>query len=549
MSGAGKLASELIQALLKARKNLRLYPENNPIYSQTVAETHRRMGAYFDEFGSLELFISRNEIKREEEVVFSSEQKEDNLALMLFRDGLRSLTFNVGLDKEELQSFLLILSVDFDSENVEEDIVTMLWEQDFHNIRYQVDESILMEGEDYEEKAVKQATEDANTEGGVGSAYAEAQAMDEPVEGIVPISVSNEDLELLEKEVEKEKQSKVPKLIDIMFELLYSSESLEEFKDISAVVKNALEFLVKNKHLTAAVEITKRVKEMVDKVKNAEAQKLLLGVVSYAGSPEIVGVIGEWLDSKKGVNEAVFKDYVSVLESASIPQFINLLGELQTISGRKGAIYALSVLGKKDLKPLVAGLNDSRWFVVRNIVVIMRNINEKRVLDYIDPVMSHKEPRVIKEAIKLLGDMGGPKSIKLLAAQMKSVDHSTRVLAAQALSRTGSPEGKLGLIEMIMDKDFQNSELAEMKPFFEALSRYRSRDVFDFYMGMLDKTPFFGRNKYNEMKACAIYGLGLLGSTQALPALEELMGAKDKIISDYAVMSIKRIQNVQQQRK
>jgi len=538
-------AEDALQAILKAKRNLRLYPANNPIYAQMAADTYRKVMKYFEFADTMELTISRSDIRLGPDIVYHSDGKEDNLALFLFRDGLRNLTLSSGLKEDELLDFMDVISRDFDAEDVEDDLITMLWEKEFQNISYKIDDSDLTdEDEDYEEVAEAQAKRGANEDANVGHAYEEATADESPVEGIVPINVSEEDLKALEKEFEDEKKSKFPKLIEILFDILYSSDSIEEFRDVVDIISNAVDFCVRNANLTVAINIFRRVREVLDRTKTPEAKKELERLLAFAGSPQLTKTIGEWLDSKKGVNEAVFKEYVSILGPSSIPHFISLLASLETIAGRKAAIYALSVIGRKDFKALAKGLGDERWFVVRNIVVTFKSIGDKRALDFLPKVINHPEPRVRKEAIKLYGEMGGPGAVNPIREHLYSNDHSVEVIAAQALSRIGTDSAKAALIEKITSKGFQELELSGMKPFFEALARFRVMDVFEFLMKMLDKSPFFGRTKYNEMKACAIYALGLIGSPKALPVLEEQKAGKDRVVSEYAASAIKRIQNV-----
>jgi len=541
-----KHAEDALQAILKAKRNLRLYPVNNPIYTQMASETYKKVMKFFDVSDTMELTISRSDIRLGSELVYHSDGKEDNLALFLFRDGLRTLTFGQGLREDELLDFMDVISTDFDAEGVEDDLITMLWNKEFQNISYKIDDSDLSdEDENYEEVAEAQAREGANEEENVGKAYEETVEDNSPVEGIVPIAVSDEDLKLLEKEFEDEKKSKFPKLVEILFDMLYSSDSIDEFKDVVDIISNAVDFCVRNANLSVAISIFRRAREVLERTKTPQAKKELERLLAFAGSPALTKIIGEWLDSKQGINEAVFKEYVSILGPSSIPTFISLLASLETIAGRKAAIYALSVIGRKDFKALAKGLGDERWFVVRNIVVTFRSIGDKRALDYLPKVLNHKEPRVRKEAIKLFGEMGGASAVNHIREHLFSEDHTVEVVCAQALSKIGTDVAKTALIEKITSKGFQEMDLSGMKPFFEALARFRVMDVFEFLMKMLDKSPFFGRTKYNEMKACAIYALGLIGSPKALQVLEEQRASKDRVVSEYAASAIKRIQNVQ----
>jgi hypothetical protein len=149
-----KEAKDILQTLIKTKKTLRMYPQNNPIYVKTLDESYAKFKSFFDYKDNLILRIKHNSISYNSEQIYYNTEKEDNLALFFFKDGLRELTFKKGLLREELEEFLKIIAFDFDREVVDDDIVTLLWEKDFQNIQYVVDEAVLvdLDEEDYETK-------------------------------------------------------------------------------------------------------------------------------------------------------------------------------------------------------------------------------------------------------------------------------------------------------------------------------------------------------------------------------------------------------------
>ncbi|MBM4137384.1 MAG: hypothetical protein FJ241_11210, partial [Nitrospira sp.] len=154
-----KVVKELLQKLIKAKKTLRMYPQGNPIYVKTLEDLYTRFKSFFDYQDELTLKIGQNTIVYDSEQVYYNPGKEDNIALFLFKDGIREITFKKELLQEELEEFLKVIVVDFDremDEMSEDDMVTLLWEKDFQNIQYVVDETFLMDeiDEDYERKAV-----------------------------------------------------------------------------------------------------------------------------------------------------------------------------------------------------------------------------------------------------------------------------------------------------------------------------------------------------------------------------------------------------------
>jgi len=537
----GRSASEVIASLQRARKNLRIYPSNNPIYKRTVEETYKKFMEFFQYMDDLELRIQRSEFVLGEEVVYAGTDKEENLALFFFRDGLRSLTFNVKMTQDELLKFLNVMAADLDSEDVEEDLVTLLWEKDFVSIKYKVDDSVLVEDESFQQQAEEKAKENPTSEGVMQQAVEEAPA-DEEAAPIAPMPVTNEDLEKLAKDIEAYGKDSVERLTDILFDMLYASADIDEFKDVARIMQNSVEYSAENNDLKGALKIFSRVKDVIQKSKSEKVKQTLIDVLSSAGSGGLMKIIGTRLDTKEGIKDEDFKEYVSVLGTGAIPKLIELLGNLQTIQGRKKAIMALTFVGRRDIKAVAKGLADQRWFVVRNVVLVLRETKDKKALEYIARALGHEEPRVRREAIKGISDLKGLKYIDRLVDHLHDEDQGVKVSAAAALGKLRNMMGLDALIARVTEKAMLEEDPVLLKKFFEAIASFKYDDVIGFLEDILRKNPFFGRAAYNELKEAAIHCVGMLGDPRANDLLEELADSKVKQISDGAKIAMKRIQ-------
>jgi HEAT repeat protein len=533
-------AAEVVAALQRARKNLRIYPSNNPIYMRTVEEAYKKTMQFFEYADELVLKIQRNEFLLGDESIYTGVDNEENLALIFFRDGLRMITFTKDLDQDELLKFLLVLAADLDLEDVEEDLVTLLWEKDFINIKYKVDDSALVEDEGFQQESEEKALENPTTEGAMKEAF-EAPPEEDETPLIKPMPISEEDMFKLEKQIETYGEGAVEKLIDILFDLLYASESLDELKRVVAVIQRAVEHSATENDLPGALNIFRRVKDIIKTSKSENVKKALSDVLSSASSKGMMKIIGDRLDAKEGIDTKEFKEYVGVLSISSIPNMVEMLGELKTIQGRKMTIKALTFVGKRDIPTLARGLKDSRWYVIRNIVLILRETKDKRALAFIVKAAGHEDPRVRKEVIKGISELGGVKYIKHLVEMLHDSDQSVSTASASVLGRLRTRVGLEALIERVTDKNLMEQDPLMIKKYFESMSYFKYDDVIDFLEDLLKKNPFFGRSSYNELKAQAIYCLGLIGDKRALPLLEELKGSKVKHISDYATTAINRI--------
>jgi HEAT repeat protein len=536
-------AKEIVQAFLKAKKTVRMYPDNNPIYLRTVDDVFQKFQDFFGSRDELGLRIKQNEIFLDSEQIYHNTEKEDNLALFFFKDGIRELTFKKDLSRQEMEEFLKIIALDFDREAVDDDIVTLLWERDFQGIKYVVDEAFLLEDDAYEAEAVREAKDKSPKADELLKAYADAFRAEDVTE-ISIVNLSDKDLQVLVREIEKDQEEKTGKLSEILFEMLFQAESTDEFHDICRFFSDVIVYALGHGDLKTAVGIMKRAGEIMQSPASSEAAKGEMGVLSATvSSPELVRIVGEILDAAMPVDEELLKEYVSFLDKNAIAPFIAILGDMKNIHGRKQVINILVTLGRKDLPALAKGLHDSRWYLVRNIIYVLRLIGDKKAVEYLLGTARHSDVRVRKESIKALGELKSPLSLQTLKDALDDEDSSVRRLAAKSLGSSGSETAKRMLIEKISGKDFRSREFEEKKEFFEALTHWNSPDIADFMVQTLKKRSFFRRSSLDENRACAAYCLGLMHSKDALPVLSKLRDSGNPLLKEYATTAVRRIEH------
>lgn len=539
-----KSAKEVVNAVLKARKTFRMYPESNPMYSRILDDTYGKFRDYLDFKEAFVLKIKQNELYCDSTQVYSSAQKEDNLALFLFKDGLREITFKKDFSREELEDFLRIITVDYERMMFDDDVVTMLWEKDLPNIKYVVDESFLVdEDENYEEKATAETKEKAASFDEISRAYSDAFS-EESAKEISIVPLTDRDLQVLVKEIEADfSENKIKKLISIIFEILYQAETNSDYEDIVYFLKGAIEFSLSHGDLGSALNIMKRVSEFNSGAAVPEGMKKYLNlVVNFASSEGAIKVLREFLDSSVDIDENIASEYVKFLDKNAIQPFIRILGELKTIPGRKVAINALVALGSKDIPSIAKGLYDTRWYVVRNVIYILGKIGDKRAVDYLVRNVNHSDVRIRKEVVKALGDIGSQNVLLTLKQCLEDPDVQIRTSAARSIGNVASVAAKNMILQAISDKSFTGKDFNEKKEFYEVLSRWKDKDVIEFLLKALAKKSFFRRKLNDENRACAAYALGLTGSRESLQILKDLANSKNLQLREYAGNAVRRIE-------
>jgi len=276
-----KEARDILQNIVKAKKTFRMYPENNPIYMKTLEESYAKFRHYFDYKDSLSLKIKQNSIYYDSEQIYFNQEKEDNLALFFFKDGLRELTFKKGMLLEELEEFLKITAMDFDRDAVDDDIVILLWERDFQNIHYVVDDSILVDIDDegYATTAEEKGQEKVTDVNDLMKAYSDG-FMEDEVKTIAIVPLADKDLQMLVKELEKDATDKVGKLVTILFEIIYQADMQSDIEDTITFLNDAVRFSMTHGDIQTVLHVMKNAKQTMDDPSCPDDEKKYLKMIT-----------------------------------------------------------------------------------------------------------------------------------------------------------------------------------------------------------------------------------------------------------------------------
>lgn len=155
-------AQQLVElnAARLAFKELEKLVKNIGLYTRKHRSVKRFKNRYFEAMHALlkdrERFsfrIAPYEFTVHEQPVYSNPHPENNFIYKFYMDGVREIAFDDGVPKEELNAFIDVLLTDWnDPALFEDDMVTLMWEQDFAHIKYVVVEGFGEESADGKDK-------------------------------------------------------------------------------------------------------------------------------------------------------------------------------------------------------------------------------------------------------------------------------------------------------------------------------------------------------------------------------------------------------------
>jgi hypothetical protein len=127
----------LVQVLVKGLRAIQLYLPNNPIYQKAVDNVRAAFVPVWEDMPELYLQVTESELLWEDIPVYSQPSKAESVAWFLFKDGVRSFTLARGIEDEEIVAFLeVIKKAQSLPKDATDDLLTLLWEQDFQYVLY-----------------------------------------------------------------------------------------------------------------------------------------------------------------------------------------------------------------------------------------------------------------------------------------------------------------------------------------------------------------------------------------------------------------------------
>ena len=524
---------DLLLAAIKTKRAFEMYPSNNPILAKFQEDLIRRFDEFLTSYERISLLVHQQDILYNGQSVYHNPEKEDNLALLFYKDGLRDLTFTRGLTPEEVLDFVDVIRArpKDSTESFDDDIVTLLWEKDFEHISYYVVEE-YGEGAALEEAEVARLLAKRGASSGeLSEAYKDAAAEEifTPLESISMgvsgvFSLGEEEVKSLQREMESLTDGAFLQwAIDALFESLYLDRGTPDFEILMNNLDSALGYLISTGGFQTATLILARFRELAKEqgVFSAKETERIRASVTKAGSEARVKSIAEILNSGREINTVSFQLFLRQLDRAAILPLSNLIGEVQDVAHRKALIDALVSLGRDNIDVLASGMKDRRWYVVRNVAAILGRIGDQVALEHLKQALRHTEPQVRREVVRSLGLIGGPRAGEALLLAVEDEDPQIRTLALRYLPATQSQAVQDSLMEIITRTDFDQRALPEKRAFFEVLAEIGQDRVLPFMEKLLRRWALFGSAKHEEMRVCAAYGIGNIRAGGALKTLEK----------------------------
>jgi len=518
---AARAAGVWINQLARTLKTCRLYDANNPTVIRFRGELAAAAGRMLEEHGRILLRFTSEDVLCEEVSLYPAKSRDDNLALPFFRDGVRGLALQPGVQPREIETLLdAVLHVTSQTQS-EDDLVTMLWEAQLEHIEIdfvptegdvggptptEEETASLMPWPTPAPEEAAQAQAESATVETVETGTKEDRSDDWTAgEETVEIEAGFEELEALSKTETARFQNE------------YRAE--HEVPILTASIAIGQAYLAASPNEEDKVELgrflPRLLRQAVAQGSWLEARATLLMLRDCPA--------GEWtpenflqdllqpisvtnLVGRLDTNEVAAPDFVTFVSEFGAPgvDVLNLvLAESQNRNIRRQLAEAIAERCRNNPERLAPWIADPRWFVVRNVVHILGWIGTPQIVGLLQAALRNPDPRVKHEVVAALGQVDPRLARPLLLRVLDGADTRMLVAALHQLSATRDTGVARVVTRMMQAENFEARAVEEKRAIYSCLAATADNPNLPELELELHKGNWFARNQESHRQAVA----------------------------------------------
>jgi len=548
---APALVADLLRQLDKTVRLHQLYPSGNPTYLkalEALREAFRTVWAQADEIA---LQVTETQFTWHDAVVLDEEEKaSDSLPWTLFKDGVRQVTFSAGFEDEEIHALLDIIPKVRRAQDFEDDVLTLLWEEDFAHLSYRYIDTVTSEGAPMDPSALpgrwpatatvredarsavdaarRRAEESASA--AVDAAMQAALLPDSDAERARLAAMQHLDsaiaaeydanlrrdtcdalLDIFELQRDPKVRAEIVRHLDAMMLHLLTAR---DFAGIAGLLRESAVAVGRAPAVTAETaeaftHLADRVSDpallgpLLELVDTAEARPSLADVSSLVAQlhARALGTLFWWAaESRHKDLRLVYAAAADQLAEVSHEELVRLIQSEQT----PVALEAMQRCALLNLDAALAGL--------------MRQLGHA------------EEPRRLA-AVSAFAIMATPRAMSALERALADAGPQVRVAALKVLTHAKFRPVLPKVAEIVKGRDIRDMEANEQRAWFELFGILCGDEGVPWLKGQLVGPPgFFKRKSDPETRACAAAALGRVNTPLAREALQAASSIDDPLI-------------------
>ncbi len=537
-----------MQVVVKGLRATQLYLPNNPVYQRAVDNIKGAFRQVWQATDDLHFDIGETELRWEDAVVYSQDNRSESIAWTLYKDGVRSLTFKRGVEDGEIVKFLGVLQ---QAKNLladaPEDLLTLLWTQDFQFVSYTFRELVSEDAVPIEAGETIPSTPPT----------AVRQQVEEEAppkrEGLVSIDdfdttlyfLDEKEVEYLKSEAEREYQQDLRRnVLSMLFDLLELQTYATVRGELISILENfipyllgagdfrSVAFILRETHviLQRARELTPEHRQTLEnlptRLSQADALSQLVQSLDEASVHPTEEELSELFQELRPEALATLMGWVPKLTNERVKELVHKAAERLALAN---AAEVLKALASED--------GAAQLEMVR----LAGRLKLPGAPEGMGPLLQ-KGDRTLKLAVvEALTAIASPGAMRLLEQAVDDGDRDVRIAGVRFLAQRGHRNALARVEAAVTGGKLKHADLTEKMTFFEAYGSLAGAKGIAVLEKMLLAKGLLAKKEDPETRACAAMALGKIRSAEARGVLEKAAQDKEALVRNAVSRALREV--------
>lgn len=533
---------EALRAFAKALRAVQLYLPNNPTRAQSIEQARQAFTRVWPLLSPLDIQVREASFTVEEQLVYQDvDRGTESLPWLLYRDGVRSLTFLPGFEAADLEAVLRLLHKARTATTDDDDLITMLWVADLTHVAYRYVESagandFVVSAGDRAGVAVQQPGElplavppaETQAPGDGPPGLVRAEDFDSTLYFLDPREAAYLQDELKREYTEDQRRLVLASLFDIV-ELQPSADAQREA--LGVLDQLVLEFLTLGEYELVAFTLREAAITAKREHVSPDVQAGLRQLPARLSESAVVAQLLHALDeSARTPVASLLEGLFAELRPSALEPLVSWLGAAASSPARAAIERASLRLAGANTAELAKLLESPREFVVRGALRLVAQLATPAAVPGLARLLRGPDVRLRAEAVAALSEIGSPSALQSLERALEDTDREVRVAAYRAIGARRHTGALPRLQDAIRRKETRGADLGEKMALFEAFGGMCGDAGVAELDGILNARGLLGAKETPEVRACAARALGLIGTKAAVAVLQKSADTKDVVV-------------------
>jgi len=538
--------TDLLKAFVKAVRATQMYMPNNPMHARALDAVKEAFAAVWQHTDELVLQVVETHLDWEGRVVLDEgERTSDNLAWLLYKDGIRELTILKGFEHEELAILFDLLQRVRKATDDDDDLLTLMWEREFVTLQYRYVDLTQDSGPGVEsmERAEQKdkILSPAQAEAGLESTQSSIAKLDDFDSTLY--FLDDREVEYLQQEIKREFSTDLrPAVIASLLDTFESQKDPTVREEICGLLDYFLLILLSSAQYRNAAYLLREAGVTANRAPEVlELQKQrLVQLNELMSDPKPLGQLLQALEEAPlRAPQHELDELFGILQPRALETILSWIGRSTNQQLKMLLEVAASRLAASNSAELIRLIGSDDEAVVLEAIRRAAALKSPAAVPALGKMLTVGEADMRLAAVTALNDIGSAGAMQMLERALTDEDREVRVAAARAI---GARRAKAALprIEVALKgKSLRESNLTEKMAFFEAYGLLCGDAGVPLLDGILNAKGFMGKKDDSEFRACAAMALGKINSAKAAESLNRATGEKDVMVRNAVSKAIR----------